>query len=137
MKFFAKFAISSAVIALAFISTASAQSMRVDVPFAFKAGNQTLPAGKYEVNLNQAAQRVTLSKLDGHFNCYLTVKGFNGSPATERGSLVFNQYGSSYFLSKVKSPTAGGAELFTSRAEREYSKAQPEAKPSLVIASGR
>lgn len=138
MKFISKLAVTSAVIALAFVSTANAQSMRVDVPFGFHAGSLSLPAGMYNVALNQTTQRVTLSKLDGKANCFLTVKSFNGSRVGDQGSLVFNQYGSSYFLSKVKAAGGlGGAELFTSRAEREFAKAQPDVKPAMVLASGR
>jgi len=49
MRFISKLAISSAVIAIAFMSTANAQSMRVNVPFAFDtwyspAGRALLPA---------------------------------------------------------------------------------------------
>jgi hypothetical protein len=137
MKFFSKFAVTSAVIALAFVSTANAQSMRVDVPFGFKAGGLSLPAGSYQVAVNREAQRISLSKLDGKVNCFLTVKSFDYSAAPQHGSLVFNQYGNSYFLSKVKSAGSGGADLSISRAEREFAKAQPDLKPTMVLASGR
>jgi len=137
MNFISKLAVTSAVIALAFVSTANAQSMRVDVPFGFKAGDSALPAGTYKVDLNQASQRVTLSQLDGKAGCFLTVKAFDGAGAVNNGSLVFHQYGSSYFLSKVKPAGVGAAELFTTRAEREFAKTQPESKATLIIASGR
>lgn len=138
MKFFSKLAVTSAVLALAFISTASAQSMRVNVPFGFHAGDQALPAGTYKVDLNQRAQGVRLSTLDGKANCLLNVKALGGSGVPDTGSLVFHRYANSYFLAKVKpAGVAGGAELFTSRAERELAKVQPEPKSTLIIASSR
>ena len=138
MKFFSKLAITSAVLALAFISTASAQSMRVHVPFGFHAGDQALPAGTYNVSLNQATQGVRLRTLDGKANCFLIVKASGGAAIPDSGSLVFHRYGNSYFLAKVKpAGVAGGAELFTSRAERESAKVQPEPKPTLIIAANR
>jgi hypothetical protein len=138
MKLISKLAVTSAVMALAFISTANAQSMRVEVPFGFKAGNLSLPAGTYKVELNQKIQRVLLSQLDGKASCFLLVKASNGSKIAEQGSLVFNQYGSSYFLTRVKTAgVAGSAELFTSRAELEFTSARPESKATVIIASGR
>jgi hypothetical protein len=138
MKLISKLAVTSAVLALAFISTANAQRMSIDVPFGFHAGKLSLPAGAYKVELNQTAQRVALSKLDGKAGCYLLIKAFSGSGMPEHGSLVFNQYGGSYFLARVKTAGIdGGAELFTSKAEREYAKAKPAPKATVIIASGR
>jgi hypothetical protein len=138
MKLISKLAITSAVLALAFISTANAQSMNVDVPFGFHAGKLSLPAGTYKVEVNQRAQRVTLNQLDGKYNCFLMVKDFDSAGPAEHGSLVFNQYGSSYFLTRVKTAgIKGDAEMFTSPAEREFAKTQPEAKEIALVASGR
>jgi hypothetical protein len=138
MKLFSKLAVTSAVIALAFVSTANAQNMQISVPFGFNAGKLALPAGTYNVNLNQPAQTVTLHRLDGKANCILMVKSFAGSGMVDRGSLVFTQYGSSYFLARVKTPGVDGAvELWKSHAEREVAKAQPGVQPAMVIASSR
>ena len=138
MKLISKLAISSAVIALAFMSTANAQSMRISVPFGFKAGSQALPAGTYKVDLNQATQHVTLHQLDGKAACILMVKRFAGAGMADRGSLVFNQYGASHFLTSVKTAGVdGAAELWKSRAEREISQAQPGVEPAMVLAATR
>ena len=139
MKLISKLAVTSAVLALAFISTATAQSMRIDVPFGFQAGNASLPAGTYTVEVNQTAQRVKLNQLDGKSNCFLMVKAFNGAGLVDRGSLVFTQHGSSYFLKRVKTAgVEGGAELFTSKAESQLAKVQPASKnETVIIASGR
>jgi hypothetical protein len=138
MKLFSKLAITSAVLALAFISTANAQSMNVAVPFGFHAGRLSLPAGTYQVAVSQAAQRVTLNQLDGKAKCFLMVKDFGSESLAEQGSLVFTQYGSSYFLKRVKTAgVKGDAEMFTSPAEREFAKTQPEAKQIALVASSR
>jgi hypothetical protein len=137
MKSISKLAITSAAIALAFISTASAQSMRVSIPFGFRAGQQSLPAGTYNVALSQQNGRVTLTQLEGNAGCFLFIKAYSHSDAPEQGTLVFHQYGNSYFLSRVN--TAGvtsGAELFTSRAEQELAKVETHAKKVVVSASG-
>jgi hypothetical protein len=138
MKLISKLAVTGAVLALAFISTASAQSMRVNVPFGFHAGEKSLPAGTYEVAVSQKAQLVKLTQLDGKSNCMLVIKAFDGTPQADHGSLVFNHYGSSYFLTRVKAAgVEGGAQMFTSRAERESAQVRPAAKETVYIASGR
>src|SRR6266568_2650605 len=85
MKLISKLAVTSAVLALAFISTANAQGMRVSVPFSFNAGSLTLPAGEYSVDVNSTTQRVMLKQLDGKASCFLMVKALNGSGQVERG----------------------------------------------------
>jgi hypothetical protein len=136
MKFISKLAITSAVIALAYVSTANAQSMRVSVPFGFLAGDQTFPAGDYKVALSQQNRRITLIQLEGTARCFLPVKAYSYASAPEQGTLIFNQYGNSYFLTRVNTAgVANAAELFTGRAEREVAKAETGVKPILVRAS--
>jgi hypothetical protein len=110
--------------------------MRVSVPFGFRAGGQALPAGEYRVELNQLSQRITLNQLDGKGGCFMPVKAYTGSGAQEHGTLVFNQYGDRYFLSRVNAPgVTKGAAVFTDRAEREIAKSQAGMKPVVVRAS--
>jgi hypothetical protein len=81
--------------------------------------------------------RVTLTQLDGHAGCFAPVKAYTESGLTEQSKLVFSQYGNSYFLRRVTPAGAtGGAELFTSRAERELAKVETRVKQVLVGASG-
>ncbi len=137
MRVISKLAISSAVIALALISTANAQSMRVSVPFGFRAGQQLLPAGTYNVEVSQQNRRVTLTQLEGKAGCFAAVKSYSGSGMTGQGKLVFNQYGSSYFLTHVTPAGAtSAAELFSSRAERELAKVEKPVKTVVVGVSG-
>lgn len=138
MKLISKLAVTSAVIALAFMSTANAESMRVNVPFDFHAGQVTLPAGTYQVETTPASPLIKLSQLDGKYTCLLMTKRYGGPAQPDRKSLVFNQHGTTYFLSRVAAGgVRGSAEVYTSPAEREYSKAQPAAKETVYVASGR
>ncbi len=138
MKNFSKIAIAGVVFALASISTASAQSMRISVPFGFHAGNQMLPAGEYKVDLNQQNQRITLNNISSRRSYFLIVKAYSGSTDSDRASLVFNRYGENYFLTRVNTTgVARGAALFEGRAEREIAKTRASVKPEIVLASGR
>jgi hypothetical protein len=136
MKLISKLAITSAVFALAFISTANAQTMRVNVPFGFRAGDMTLPAGIYKVEVANAVQRVTLSQMDGKVSGFLSVKSYSGKGSPEQGSLIFHQYGNSYFLARVNPFGADrGADMFVTKAERELAKLQPAAEEVVLSAS--
>jgi hypothetical protein len=137
MKFISKLAIASAVIALAYVSTANAQSMRVSVPFGFRAAGQSLPAGTYKVELSQQNQRVTLTQLEGNAGCFAPIRAYTAPSATEQAKLVFNRYGNSYFLTRVSAAgSSRAAELFSSRDERELAKAETPLRPVQISASG-
>ncbi len=136
MKLISKLAVASAVFALAFVSFANAQTMRISIPFGFSAGEKVLPAGEYRVELNRLSHRIALSHVDGTEGCYLPVKAFTGSGAPEQGSLVFNQYGDRYFLSQVNARGAGmGASVFSDRAEREIARTQARVRKVVTPAS--
>lgn len=138
MKLISKLTFTSAVLALAFVSVASAESMRVSVPFGFRACGQTLPAGDYRVELNLTNQRITLTQLDGKAGCYMSVKAYTGPGAPDRGTLVFNRYGDRHFLTRVNAfGVPMGAEVFTDRAERELATAEGTPKPVLILAASK
>lgn len=138
MRFISKLAISSAVIAIAFMSTANAQNMRVNVPFSFQAGSKALPAGQYDVSLNNPSQLLTLQQLDGKAQCYLLIKSTVRLGTPENGKLLFHRYGNSYFLTYANTPGGElGAEVHTSRAERELAKTSTGVQTAMVVASGK
>ena len=101
--------------------------MRVDVPFAFLAGEQVHPAGMYYISVDsrfhiaelrsiheKAAYRVALKPG--------TVSRTKGTEA--KGYLVFSQYGQTWVLRGVCSHDADGAYRVTpSKAEIELAKA--------------
>jgi hypothetical protein len=122
---FSKLAIAGAVLALASL-TVQAQSLRVSVPFKFHAGSQVLPAGDYQVSVDQMSRRVTLVSLNGKDGCYLPVKAGISKVWTGKSQIVFNAYGASHFLHRVDpAGTSEGFEVFTSKAEREVAKLTP------------
>jgi len=99
--------------------------VRANIPFNFAVGNKTLPAGTYDVGT-----------IDGRDNKMLLLQGREGNSSMIVGSnaaenvkpadktkLVFNQYGSRYFLSEiwVNGATRGRQLPKTSR-EKELAK---------------
>lgn len=74
-------------------------AVRVKVPFAFNAGETSLPAGTYTIRA-LAPSRLVLRRDTGEAKIVsttsLSVRRGNGSTR-----LVFNRYGDTYFLSRV------------------------------------
>jgi hypothetical protein len=111
---------------LAFVATATsanAQSLQrqvADIPFDFHVGENTLPAGQYEVMSTSAAREAirVRSTENGNVAIRLTNTAYKLRPA-KKGVLVFHRYGNRYFLSEVW--TAGqstGRQLLKSSREK-------------------
>jgi hypothetical protein len=126
-----------ALVGLLTLSAGSALSAGVGdlqplVPFAFTAGNQTLPAGEYTVTRSSV------------FPGVLSIRSRQGatfvlSPAQESGQvdtprLVFIRYRDRYFLREVWFEGHAGFKLPETREERESSErsSRTAAKPEVV-----
>jgi hypothetical protein len=109
----------------------------MNIPFAFKAGNQTLPAGEYRVEsvLTGTGQLQCLRQKDGHAVMIVStmwVETRNGNPNPE---LVFNRYGQTYFLSQIWTGGAQGHQLFKSDREKEMALGQRRTELALLLHS--
>ena len=117
------------VLAASCIWAEPSQTVMVKVPFDFIVCNRALPAGDYEVMLDQNRSVVLVrGAAKGAFA--LTQPTEAGKPA-ERTRLVFNRYGDRYFLSQIwPTGTAEGRVLSKSRMETEL--IQDMEKPGIV-----
>jgi hypothetical protein len=101
----------------------SANQMKANIPFRFIIGNQTRPAGEYTVRyVNQDSGKTALlfRSMDGKTSRIVNMNTTQQGEGEAKASLVFNQYGDSYFLSQVW--TGGdqyGLSLPKSRTERQ------------------
>ena len=97
------------------------EPMLVNIPFAFVAGNATLPAGEYRVQKLDGNSAVVLIRCSDASAAAMVLS--NAAQAKEpqtQSKLIFKRYENRYFLSQVW--TAGsirGRELLKSRAEKE------------------
>ena len=131
-----------AIVTLAFASAlaASAQnstSIVVNIPFEFSVRGKTLPAGEYIVT--RATQNdqsgLTIKNADGNGSAIVLTKTVDANERQSQSRLVFNRYGSHYFLSQVW--TSGqeiGRELYKGKQERslEMELAKNNQKPETV-----
>jgi len=101
--------------------------MTVTVPFEFAAGDKVLPAGDYTVQVNPERGSVVL-RGEGHRSLILLTIRKESRTVPVLGKLVFQRYGTSFFLAEVWSQNnATGGTLAPSSREKELArKKQPE-----------
>ena len=101
--------------------------MTVSVPFGFIAGDKSLPAGDYSVQVNPERGSVVLHQ-EGQSPLILLTNQRESTNTPPRGKLVFKRYGANFFLSEVwNQDNATGQALTQSAAEKEMAhKKQPE-----------
>jgi hypothetical protein len=119
-----KVLVISGLFALLMIAPTYAQSderVIADIPFAFVAGDKTLPAGEYEIKQgNTNSPDVLLIRSEDNRNAvFVMTEETQARRTPDKSELVFNEVGNTYFLSKIW--VAGdemGRELPKTRAER-------------------
>ena len=109
------------------------------IPFAFHAGNVKLPAGQYIVKIPSSARGlVYLESRNGTNHAMLLTLPFAQGKSQAPAELVFNQYGKTYFLSKVTdSLSVKGQEVMKSKVEKEYMRQAQVPKTVDVAQSNR
>jgi hypothetical protein len=94
------------------------ETVRVDVPFAFRTGNQLLPAGRYEIqHMNRNVVRLQgPGGVAGAAMVHLAL----AQTAPKEGYILFRQIGNRYFLGEIWSQgQADGDAIAPGPAERE------------------
>jgi hypothetical protein len=113
---------------------AQSDALEANIPFEFNVGKAVLPSGVYRIKpMNPSTLRI--QSQDGHRGAIALIIGVSSSKEGDAGKLVFNRYGSQYFLSKVWRPGShDGQELLKSRIEIEMAKniSRPEATTVAV-----
>ena len=127
-----KFTVAALVAAGCFLGAGSvlaqnAHEVRVNVPFAFAVGKKVLPAGNYRIEENASpisANEILIQDID-HPRFAVLVRGSDGpwqvqpSLASNRGRLVFDQFGDDRFLREIRGPfSAVNVEIPKSHAEQ-------------------
>ena len=112
------------------------ESMVVDIPFAFVAGNATLPAGEYRVEKLERNSAVLLIRCtDPGAAAMVLTNAAQANELQSQSKLIFNRYDNHYFLSQVWTPGDNtGRELLMPRVERELAKNAAERRTIVVAA---
>ncbi len=78
------------------------QSLAVNIPFDFVAGNTQLPAGEYTVKVSAHTHSLILvSRKDSTASAFINTNAAVSSMPQSESKLIFNRYGNRYFLSQV------------------------------------
>jgi hypothetical protein len=93
-----------------------------NIPFQFQVGQTAFPAGEYLVTpTKDSPSFLALRSFDGKTAPFMfsTSPTLGRSASDAKSKLVFNRYGSTYFLTQVwQGSGTDGNELWTSKAER-------------------
>jgi len=127
---------------LMFASIAATQVVRanepmlVNIPFAFVAGNATLPAGEYRVEkLDGNSAVVLIRSSDANAAAVVLSNAAQAKETPTQSKLIFKRYDNRYFLSQVwRAGSIRGRELLKSRAEKEIAQsARFETKGEVTL----
>jgi len=112
------------------------ETMVADIPFAFTAGNATLPAGEYRVQKLDGNSAVLLIRCsDASAAAMVITNAAQAKELQSQSKLIFKRYDNRYFLSQVW--TAGsirGRQLPQSSQEKELAQsARLETKGEITL----
>ena len=108
--------------------------MTVTVGFEFAADDKLLPAGEYTVQLNSESGTVVL-RCEGQKPLTLLTARKESRSAPQRGKLVFQRYGTSFFLNEVWSQdNSTGQTLAPSAREKEMAREKQPQQILVVLA---
>jgi hypothetical protein len=112
------------------LSTARAQTsgttqFTANIPFEFRIGNQTMPAGEYTVRCTNPASDVKVLQLrsgDRRASVMVRTNSVIGKTLTD-AKLVFNRYGNHYFFAQAWLPADNiGMQVPKSRSEKQIAR---------------
>ena len=93
-------------------AAAQDRSVTVNIPFAFSANDQMVPAGRYRISL-QAPRYLSFVDTQSTKKQYLMLVQPTGEQnSKDRGRLIFRQYGDSNYLYQVWMPGQGEGRQF-------------------------
>jgi len=131
------------VFAVLATATANAQErfrLKVTVPFSFYVGQSAMAAGEYEVRTHSASNHVLIFySADTKSVATTFITPALKMDRQEKGKLIFNRYGSEYFLAEVWNANSnGGGEIKKTRRELEVAAAgSPNPQTAALYAKSR
>jgi hypothetical protein len=112
------------------------EPMLVNIPFAFTAGEATLPAGEYRVEKMDGNSAVLLIRCtEPTASAFVVTNATGGGKQQEQSKLVFNRYKDHYFLSQVwNAGYSSGRQLRKTSQEKEIAQlAKLETQGQVIL----
>jgi hypothetical protein len=117
---------------------AQTADLRAIIPFDFKVGQASMPAGDYDIH--EQGGMVSVRRIDDGkpANAVVTTVGGEGTGRNGSPILQFHRYGDEYFLAAVRNPALGGGRVVPPTVrEKEVAKRFGIAAEATVIARKR
>lgn len=107
-----------------------------NIPFAFSIGDKVFPAGQYAIapvlSSNLVVQQIRAA--DGHAVTMISTMAVDPKDAHAQPRLVFNVYGSTYFLSEIWTEAGGqGRKLFQTAREKELARIEAKSEVAVLV----
>lgn len=113
-------------------------AIKANIPFDFMVGNQRVPAGEYTFSQSASWNMIQISSWDARTGLRILRHPVGSNTTGSACALVFNKYGNRYFLKQIWSGNgAMGAQLPTSRTEKEEMALSAPAKTTLIASAVR
>jgi hypothetical protein len=118
------------------VAGAHAQSVRANVPFAFKVGSRQLPAGTYAINNEIGTSFVMVRNVQTGSSAMALCR--QESPSKKTNKLIFHRYGSQYSLTRILgSQGSNGMSLPAPKQQKQLEEASaPAANGDTVEIAG-
>ncbi len=121
-------------ILLMMATMASAQTIHFTMPFSFVAGNKSLPAGDYTIELNRENHSMIFRSEDpSGNNAVMLATSSVGTADPDKTYAVFKRYGAHYFLASVWREGVGQT-LTPGKLERELASKRSRVEVARVEA---
>jgi hypothetical protein len=102
------------------IAMSQKQTVYANIPFDFTVGTLSMPAGNYFVRLNDVPGSIMIRNTDRSEGAFVLVRPIDPKDFRDAApKMVFNQYGTHYFLSKIQSIDGVACELNKGKLEKE------------------
>jgi len=134
-----KLSLVAAALLLSVVATGTCYAQQtplaVTIPFAFQAGNHTLPAGEYRVEstITGSGTIQRLSQANGEAVMFLVTMPVESRYGHANPELVFNCYGQTKFLSQIWTGDREGRQLYKSDREKQISVGERGRELALVL----
>jgi hypothetical protein len=124
------FAVGALVSGCCAIAQNSSLDLVVNVPFDFRSGSESMPAGQYEIR--ELSDHYLLIRKSDQPRAQILPASIAEAPSLpDHSSLVFHRYGNQYFLHQIwLRGQAEGFKCRTSHAEREILRAAKNPPPT-------
>lgn len=109
--------------------------LEVNIPFAFAAGNKTLPAGQYQIESVPTGDGTLhrIRRMDGNAQIVVSSIALTSGYGENLPRLVFHKYGTSYFLAQIWNGDGCGRQLFESKQEKEVARTKERTEVALSV----